>query len=290
MCLLLKLAERTQLLLYICTLPLHPLNKGKRNIGMRRKLLASLVGILFALTNYAGIVDTVYLEKFDPPSGPDSVTTYNTNSLLTSVWNDTNNLYVSSPRSYHSRVVPFDSVIFETSSFSTLNNVFVRLRFNQICKIHFGQRGYIQVSNNGGTTWTTVTGSMYQGPSPQFAATGYFNELSYPSPTQPTYWHGPTLAAGGIVAPTNSWWSEETFDVSSVLGGTNGYANCKVRFIVVHQINTTINLSGWYVDNLLVEAAPCELEPPTFTFALVPPRKPVGARYQATEQIDVKAE
>ena len=119
---------------------------------MRRKLLASLFGTLFFIVGQAQVV-TVYQEDFDPPSGPDSVSTYNTNALLTSVWNDTTNLSVSAPRSYHSRVVPFDSVIFETNTFSTLNNVFVRLKFNQICKIHFGQRAYIQVSNNNGTTW-----------------------------------------------------------------------------------------------------------------------------------------
>ena len=255
---------------------------------MRRKLLASLFGTLFFIVAQAQVV-TVYHENFDLPSGPDSVTTYNTNALLTSAWNDTNNLAVSPAKSYHSRVVPFDSVIFETTSFSTLNNVFVRLKFNQICKIHFGQRGYVQVSNNNGATWQNVTGSMYQGPSPQFSATGYFNELSYPSASSTTFWYGPTVTAGSIVAPTNNWWAEETFDVSTLLGGVNGYANCKVRFIVVHQINTTINLSGWYVDNLLVEAAPCELEPPTFTYNVVPQQKPVGARYLVSQEIKLKA-
>ncbi len=257
---------------------------------MRRNLLALLFGTLYCITSQAqGVVTTVYHEKFDPISGPDSVTTYNTNSLLNSEWNDTNNLFVSSPKSYHSKVVPFDSVIFETTSFSTLNNVYVRLKFNQICKIHFGQRGYIQVSNNNGATWQNVTGAMYQGPSPQFSATGYFNELSYPSASSTPYWYGPTLSAASAVNPTNSWWSAETFNVSTILGGVNGYAQCRVRFIVVHQINTTINLSGWYVDNLLVEAAPCELQPPTFTYNVVPPRKPVGARYMISEELKLKA-
>ncbi len=254
---------------------------------MRKKILATLFGTLFCLIGSAQVT-TVYSENFDPPSGPDSVSTYNTSAILNSEWNDTNHLWVSSPMSYHSRVVPFDSVIFETDNFSTVGNIFIRFKFNQICKIYFGQRGYIQASNDGGTTWSNVTGPMYQGNSPQFSSVGYFNELSYPSPQITPYWHGPTTSPTNIVNPTNNWWSEETFDVSSILGGTNGYPNCKIRFIVVHQLSAPFTLSGWYVDNLLVEAAPCELEPPTLTYNVIPFRKPIGARYNASQQMKIR--
>ena len=253
---------------------------------MRRILLTSLFGILFGFTASA-IVDTVFIERFDPPSGPDSVSTYNTNSLLNSHWNDTTQLWVSSPASYHTRMVPADSVIFETNSFSTVGNTFIRLSFNHIAKVHFGQRGYIQASNDGGQTWTTLTGSMYHGGSPQFASNGYFNELSYPNPQGVTFWHGPTLNPSQVVSPANTWWAQEVFDISTILGGVNGYANCKVRFIAKHQLTAPVTLAGWYVDDVLVEAAPCELDPPTFTYDIF--KKPENARYAPTEQLRVKA-
>ena len=255
---------------------------------MKRILLTSLFGILFSFIASAQ-VDTVYLERFDPPSGPDSVSTYNTNSLLNSHWNDTTNLWQSSTSSFHTRIVSFDSVIFETDTFSTVGNVFVRLSFNHIAKIHFGQRGYLQASNDNGATWTTLTGTMYQGNSPQFAATGYFNELSYPSSQQVPYWYGPTVSAGNVTNPTNNWWAEEKFDVSTILGGTNGYPKCKIRFIAAYQTQAPVTLSGWYVDDLLVEAAPCELEPPTFTYNVIPYRKPNGARYTSNQAVNIRA-
>jgi hypothetical protein len=255
---------------------------------MRRKLLIALFGISLATTMNAQ-VSIVFRERFDGPSGPDSVTTYNTNSLLNSAWNDTTNLQVSPAHSFHTKIVPFDSVIFETNTFSTLNKPYVRLKFNQICKIHFGQRGYIQASNDGGTTWVTLTGTNYQGQSPQFNSVGYFNELSYPAPSLTPYWGGQSLSASSLVPPTNQWWALESFDLTPILGGTNGYANCKLRFIASHQVNIPVSPSGWYLDNIVVEASTCELEEPSFTYNVTPYGKPVGARYLSNEALRLKA-
>lgn len=237
------------------------------------------------------IPSVVFRERFDPTSGPDSVTTYNTNALLNSTWNDTNQLWVSPGFSYHTRIVPFDSVIFETNSFSTVGNIFVRLKFNHICKIFSGQRGYIQASNNGGQTWVNVTSVHYLGASPQFPGNGYFNELSYPAAGVQPYWGGVSQVSPPPVMPTNQWWAEEIFNLSPILGGTNGYPNCKIRFIAAHAVNVPINPAGWYVDNILVEAAPCELFPPTFTYNNPAPfsfNKPVGARYMASQAVNIK--
>jgi hypothetical protein len=259
---------------------------------MKRLLLVALVGFFSLPSIWAQTpppIVTVYNENFDQPSGPDSVITYNTDTLTFAEWNDTTHLQVSQQHSYHTKILPFDSVIFETNSFSTVGNIFVRLKFQHIAKIHFGQRGYLQASNDGGNTWVTLSGSEYQGNSPQFSSTGYFNELSYPAPGGTPYWGGLSSSPTAIVPPTNQWWAEETFNLSAILGDTNGFPNCKIRFIAAYQFTTTISPSGWYIDNILVEAAPCELDPPQFTYNLTIPRKPVGARYNPSQEVRLKA-
>lgn len=257
---------------------------------MKRIVLATLLGFFAAIAASAQTVPTVvFHERFDPPSGPDSVTNSNTNSLLNSHWNDTTALWVSAPMSYHTKIVPFDSVIFTSNTFSTIGLPYVKMKFDHICKIHFGQRGYIQVSKNNGATWTTVTGTNYQGVSPQFPTVGYFNELSYPSTQLTPYWGGQSLSQATVVPPTNSWWATETFDLTPHLGLTNTSAQCKVRFIASHQVNTSVSPAGWFIDNIKITASTCELEEPTFTYNLFPLNKPVAARYQASEILRVRA-
>ena len=237
-------------------------------------------------------ITIVFHEKFDPPSGPDSVTTFHTTAGTTiPYWNDTSAFSVSAPHSYHAKVVPFDSVIFETDAFSTTGNIFVRLQFDQICKVHFGQQAYVRVSNDNGATWTRLTGTHYRGASGGFPTTGYFNELSYANPNNTPYWGGLTTAGTGV-APSATWWVGETFDISSIIGtgpsGTaQGYSNCKIQFILEYRSPYgTANPAGWFVDNVKVEAAPCELIPPSYTFNLIPRREPIGAAINQRKRSD----
>ncbi|CAI8279171.1 MAG: Uncharacterised protein [Owenweeksia sp. TMED14] len=261
------------------------------------RIFTTYVVLLFAFSVNAQTspITVVFEEKFDPPSGPDSVTTFHTTSGTNiPYWNDTSAFSISAPNSYHSKIVPFDSVIFQTDTFSTVGNVFVSLSFAQICKIHFGQQAYVRVSNNNGASWTRLNGSHYSGLSPAFGSAGYFNELSYANPNATPYWGGLTTAGTGT-APSQSWWTGETFDISSVIGngpgGTaNGYSNCIIQFILEYRSPFgTADPAGWFVDNLKVVAAPCELVPPTLTFNLNPRREPIGPRYQSNQEVRLKA-
>ena len=243
----------------------------------------------------SSLVSTRFHERFDLPSGPDSVTSFHTTpSTTVPYWNDTTAFFVSPGRSYHAKVVPFDSIIFETNTFSTVGNVFVRLTFDQICKVHFGQQGYIMVSNNNGATWTRLNNTHYQGPSTNFsAASPYFNEISYVNPSNFPYWGGITLTGTGT-QPTQSWWVQETFNVSNLLGGGpsgtgNGFAQCKVRFILEYRSpQGAANPAGWFVDNVKVDAAPCELQAPSYTFNFNPRKEPIGARYFISEEVRLR--
>ncbi|MCT4622615.1 MAG: T9SS type A sorting domain-containing protein [Schleiferiaceae bacterium] len=238
-------------------------------------------------------IDTLFMERFDPPSGPDSVKTYNNVPGNTKVWNDTNFLSTSAPMSYHAQTEPFDILYFETDSFSTLGKRFVRLKFSHICKIYFLNKGFIQVSVDSGNTWVSLDSNHYQGNSPNFKLLGYFYENSYPSQTQTPYWGGPTIVPPGAT-PTNQWWANETFDISDIAGtiqpnGDTGYADVRVRFALTYGSGQNI-ASGWYVDDLLVEGSPCELQEPTINWNLIPQRYPIGARYSITEKVRFEAE
>ena len=261
------------------------------------RIISTIVVFLFSFSGFAQTspITVVFEEKFDPPSGPDSVTTFHT-TQGTSVpyWNDTSSFSISAPNSYHAKIVPFDSIIFQTDTFSTVGNVFVSLTFAQICKVHFGQHAYLRVSNDNGATWTRLNGSHYSGASPAFPTAGYFNELSYANPNASPYWGGLTTAGTGS-SPSQSWWVGETFDISSILGngpsGTaNGYSNCLIQFVLEYRSPFgTADPAGWFVDNLKVKAAPCELVPPTIDFNLNPKREPIGPRYQSNQEIRLKA-
>ena len=49
------------------------------------------------------------------------------------------------------------------------------------------------------------------------------------------------------------------------------------------------SLAGWFVDNIMVEGAPCELEPPTLDWVGINPQaKPEGARYMPTQDVRVE--
>ena len=272
---------------------------------MKKSLLATIFTTLFGLMAQGQIappIDTVFKENFDLPLGPDSIAAnYNTDSaFVTRQWNDTNFVFTTGTMSFHTQLYSSDSIIFETDDFSTVGNTNVRLTFDHICKIRFNQKAFVQMSRDGGLTWLNVNdiNAIYKGTSPQFVTNGWFNENSYPTNLMVPYWGGPTVMSTSTgTTPTNSWWAKETFDVSAYLGAfdaansQNGFAQCKIRFVAIPKSGTPVpaSLAGWFVDNLMVEAAPCELEPPVMDWNTVSSyAKPIGARYMPTQDVRVR--
>lgn len=271
---------------------------------MKKSLLAALL-VVFTVPavfgQFAPPIDTVFTENFDGALGADSISAnYNTDAAnATRSWNDTTVFKTTGTRSFHTQIYSNDSIIFETDAFSTVTHSNVRLTFDQICKIRYIQKGFVQMSRDSGTTWVNLTGTHYQGNSPQFGSNGWFNELSYPSALVSPFWNGPTIGNSNAgMTPTNSWWARETFDLSAYLGAYDstamqqGYSNCMIRFVMSNKSGTPapVALAGWFVDNIMVEAAPCELEPPAIDWVNVPmPSKPDGARYMPTQDVRLKA-
>ena len=148
-------------------------------------------------------------------------------------------------------VTQADTTYLTSNTFSVGSYPFVRLRFSQICKIEFLDKAIIEVSTNNGSSWTKLTGTSYNG-NGQFATlNNSFNEISYP-----VDW----VAVNGNATPTNNWWKQETFDVSSIF--TN-QSQVKIRFVLIDGNNNgSAGRYGWLIDSVVVEASLEDMNPP----------------------------
>ena len=272
---------------------------------MKKSFVAALLFVVSTASVFGQFtppIDTVFTENFDGILAADSIAAnYNTDSLnVNRSWNDTSFLSTTGSNSFHTQIYVADSIIFETDAFSTVTNTNVRLTFDHICKIRYDQKAYVQISRDDGATWVNITGSQYKGESPQFPGQGWFNELSYPSAILSPFWEGPTIGGSNSgVTPNAGWWARETFDLGSYLGAfdpvnnQDGFAQCKIRFIMTNKtgFGPPNSLSGWFIDNIMVEAAPCELEPPIIDWLNVSqPAQPTGARYMPTQDVRFKGQ
>ncbi|MHC1708598.1 MAG: GEVED domain-containing protein [Bacteroidales bacterium] len=198
-----------------------------------------------------------YHENYELPSLDDSVT-YTSSPTTGYIWNINTRLHhgTSSLRSDSCQVKAGTTIYQITNVFSTVGNTFVTLSFSQICKIDFLDIATIEVSNNGGSTWTQLTGQHYTGTG-QYAGNGNrFASNSYGNLWAPS---------NASATPLNTWWRTETFDISLLLANS---PNCKIRFKLAD--GGTVgpnNNKGWYLDNILVTMSPSELIPPVIVLA-----------------------
>ena len=220
---------------------------------MIKKGLLAIV-ILFSYSSIGQNI--VFQENFDPVSLADSVTAAGTPS-----WGLDATLSVSAPNSYLNQVGLSTTNTLETNTFSTIGNTFVLLEFDQICKIEFFDAATIEVSSDGGTTWTQLTCPEYLGSGTFCQSGNKFASNAY------LLWD----PANPATVPTNTWWQHETFDVSNFLSNT---AQAKIRFKLTDGNNSGSSGNyGWSLDNILVIAAPSELFPPT---VVLNPPVPLG--------------
>ena len=208
---------------------------------------------------------TIFSENFDGVTTSDSIgKNYNTDSSNVGSgrgWSLDSNFQSTGNNSYHTQNYTNDSIIFETIAFSTVGYSQLYLTFDHICKIRYTQKAFVQISRDNGQNWVNLNVSDYLGESPQFGFIGWFNELSYPSALLSPYWLGPTIGNSNTGNnPTNNWWAQESFDLSSYFGEYDiqnsqyGFTQCKIRFIMTNKAGTPspASLSGWYVDNIRV--------------------------------------
>lgn len=248
-----------------------------------RKFILLFCTLVFIPLGALAQIDTVFIETFDAPSGPDSVTLGSIGNPPLQ-WNDTNNLYRSPGHSFHLKpsrssppAIPTE-IWFETQSFSTVGRPYVFMNFKHIAKFFFFNEGRVQISTDNGVTWNVIDEGYYKGNSTggpgqyAFSHQEAFNEATYNS-------EGNLWNFGSNVQPTNAWWVTENFDLTGAASDTStttftGYANVRIRFNAV--LNSDLlppappdtYMAGWWIDDIIITASPCELEPPKFDFSV----------------------
>lgn len=196
----------------------------------------------------------LFSEDFEPTTLPDSVFCTGTGSYGNSYSQSSQGTRSDSMRISASG----DSVVMTTQSFSSISSPYVMLYFDHICKIEFFDEGYIEVSNDNGTTWSRLTGTHYKGVG-QFANQGNkFNIGSYP-----VDW-----AAGIYAVPANSWWKSEVFDISLLASNA---ASVQIRFVLrdAQPGNTMPDNYAWFIDHIRVIGMLTDAFPPVI--AINPP-------------------
>jgi len=92
-----------------------------------------------------------------------------------------------------------------TSAVDATGLTSVYLQFSQIAKVEFFDRCFVEVSANGGTTWTRLTSNEYLG-------AGLFLNNSFSAGSYTTEWQ----ASNPFAQPQNSWWKTELFNISAI--------------------------------------------------------------------------
>ncbi|MBK9423449.1 MAG: T9SS type A sorting domain-containing protein [Bacteroidetes bacterium] len=213
-----------------------------------RKLIFTL---LFICTSFLlKAQTTVFSETFDTPPP-------NMSSSGSPGWFINSRLQTSIPNSDSSYIsAPGDISYLESPSFDCSFNFFVTLKFKQICKIEFFDRGTIELSTDGGVTWTQLIDDGTPATNCTYLGAGFFGtqQNSFREASYPNWLPGQTVLAD------NSWWQNEEFDISG-LAGNNG--DVRIRFKVADDNNNGgAGRNGWFVDDVEVIASFCELIPP----------------------------
>ncbi len=146
----------------------------------------------------------------------------------------------------------------ETDVMDLTGNIYVQLSFWHICRIDFFDGGTVEYSDDGGNNWQPIPTNLFDPTLPTYGAFtgqgGVFTSATSLSwdPANP-----------GTVA-TNAMWELARWDVSSIVGGLN---QVKFRLKLSDLSNPgPSGYPGWFVDDICVEAAPCELIPPVVTY------------------------
>ncbi len=207
-----------------------------------------LIVVMLVALSLGTVKAQVFTEDFEGSS----IGMTSSSSTGTGAWG-TNTRLFSQGAKCDSAVVVSGSTTYltTTNTFSTLGKYAVYLDFDHICKIEMFDEAYLEVSVDNGANWQRVLSINYLGTS-QFTTQGNkFTELSY------------GLDWGGVntIAPTQSWWRTEHFDISSLAANS---ATVQVRFALNDiGIPGPAGRNGWFLDNIIISASVSELIAPS---------------------------
>ncbi|MBL4654923.1 MAG: T9SS type A sorting domain-containing protein [Bacteroidia bacterium] len=122
-----------------------------------------------------------------------------------------------------------------------------KLEFQHIAKIEIADQAYLQISTNGGATWTKLDTNYYTGNSILLYGSNFFDG-SYSG------WEFNVEAT-----PDSSWWKSESFNLSAFTG--NGFDDVKIRFYL--NSDDSRNFYGWLIDDVVLTVTQSgEYDPP----------------------------
>ena len=217
--------------------------------------------LIFSFVVSSSFSQTIlFTEDFENPPG-------SVQSSGTPGWATNSRLHVSGLNCDSSFVDTVGSVSYlQTNSFDCTGLFYVALSFKNICKVEFFDGGIIECSIDGGLTWVQLkdnNGNPGNLNNCEYLGTGYFR-------TQGSKFQEASYAnwmAGVITSPLNSWWQTEFFDISTVAANQ---PDVKLRFKLEDMDGTGgNNRSGWYIDDIQIDAAICEPFPPIVNASFV---------------------
>jgi hypothetical protein len=147
-----------------------------------------------------------------------------------------------------------------TKPFSTSGNFKVFFDFAHIAKLEFQDSALVQISIDGGQTFTNLTGAncRYFGASTNFRTFNRFNQTAYPLD-----WDQLNLGA----SPQQSWWKVERFDISNI---ASNLPDVRLRFRVSDGNGNGLGAPaayGWLIDSIQVTVSISELIQPVVQHA-----------------------
>jgi hypothetical protein len=211
-----------------------------------------LLFFLAVMLSYFAKTQTVnvYHENFESPSNGDSVSS-STVPAGGSDWTLTSNLAYQGAFSDSMQVQTGKIVYLTTTSMSTVGKTVVYLKFAQICKVFYGDGGFVEVSPDGGTTWVSLTDAHYKG-------SGVFTGNRFCESSYVSDW---TTDSAAI--PNNTWWKQELFDISAIAANKT---DVKVRFKLADGFTPGGGgRYGWLIDDIKIIASTNEIDPPVIT-------------------------
>lgn len=172
------------------------------------------------------------------------------------------------------------TVYMQTDTIDATGKPYINFSYWHIGKLFSANQASLDYTIDGGQTWSPIplTGT-YQGASASYGGgssqVNYFNQTSYANLSD--IWQLQNIYA----TPMPSWWQKETYDLTGVLSDSTtntGHDSIMIRFKAAFLVpyQGVDYGAGWFVDDILVTGAPCELNPPKINFAFTPKPVPGG--------------
>lgn len=198
----------------------------------------------------------IFEERFDSPTI--NMVSSSASGLNNNSWARTTQLGQSLPSSDSAKVVNGDILYLTTDTIDASPYVSLLLSFDHIAKIEGLDRAFVEVSTDKGISWTQLGpgNSSYQG------GANFRNDSTFSEFSDILGWRGNGTPANLAAYPTNSWWRLATFDITDLAAGRS---NVLVRFALANGNASQpgpAGRAGWFLDNVIVAGASCELLPP----------------------------